>query len=360
MAVFSLGSGTEANSLDSMEKVKSYLYRLTEQLKYTFSNLDPEENFDERAKLIYAATQQKQAELEVTVDGIRASFNDYEKDVEAMIQVTVDGISQQYVTRDGVAAAINLNDQGVKIQGTKISLEGVVTANQYFKILADGSMAAVNGSFSGAITVGGSGNSSGSITVKDANNQTIGTWNNNGIGIYGGNIAIGKDAGASVANFIVDANGHVHCRYLEIDGTTNTGSIGCYALSCVGLNVDGNAHVDYTIDCSTLEAVSVVATYGPWNDSDRRLKKDIDDIDGKQALRFIKALRPTSFRFKKDEERGVGFIAQDVEDAMCEAGIDLPLVQKTDRGYLAVNYGGFAAPIVAALQEILKEREETK
>lgn len=157
MAVFSLGSGTETNSLDSMEKVKSYLYRLTEQLKYNFSNLDPEENFDERSKLIYAATQQKQAELEVTVDGIKASLNDYEKGVEALIQVTVEGITQQYVTRDGVAAAINLNDQGVKIQGTKIAFEGIVTANNNFKILSDGSMEAVNGKFSGSITTQGTG-----------------------------------------------------------------------------------------------------------------------------------------------------------------------------------------------------------
>lgn len=157
MAVFSLGSGTETNSLDSMEKVKSYLYRLTEQLKYNFSNLDPEENFDERSKLIYAATQQKQAELEVTVDVIKASLNDYEKGVEALIQVTVEGITQQYVTRDGVAAAINLNDQGVKIQGTKIAFEGIVTANNNFKILPDGSMEAVNGKFSGSITTQGTG-----------------------------------------------------------------------------------------------------------------------------------------------------------------------------------------------------------
>lgn len=400
MAVFSLGSGTEANSLDSMEKVKSYLYRLTEQLKYTFSNLDPEENFDERAKLIYAANQQKQAELEVSVDGIRASLNDYEKGVEATIQITVDGIIQRYATKEAVAqiqlavdgiiqnyatkdsvsqiqlavdgitldyctsnnvvSKINLGREGIAINAAQINLNGVVTANNNFKILSDGSMEAVNGKFSGAITVGGANNASGSITVNDANNQTIGTFNSNGIGIYGGSIAIGKDTGASVANFVVDANGHVHCRYLEIDGTTNTGSIGCYALNCVGLNVEGNAHVDYTIDCSTLDAWEVIATVGPWNDSDRRLKKDIDDIDGKQALRFIKALRPTSFRFKKDEERGVGFIAQDVKDAMFEVGIDLPLVRETDKGYLAVNYGGFVAPIVAALQEVLKEREGAK
>ena len=227
MAVFSLGSGTDTKSLDSMEKVKSYLYRLTEQLKYTFSNLDPEENFDERAKLIYAANQQRQAELEISVDGIRASLNDYEKGVEAMIQVTVDGIIQQYATKESVASIqltvdgiiqryatkdsvsqiqltvdgiiqqyatkdsvsqiqqtvdgialdyctsnnvvskINLGREGVAINAAQINLNGVVTANNNFKILNDGSMEAVNGKFSGSITTFGTGDNPKFLYVSD-------------------------------------------------------------------------------------------------------------------------------------------------------------------------------------------------
>ena len=52
-----------------------------------------------------------------------------------------------YVTKD---ANGNL-ESGVHVGADHISLEGLVTANQNFKILADGSMEAVNGKFSGRI-----------------------------------------------------------------------------------------------------------------------------------------------------------------------------------------------------------------
>lgn len=55
------------------------------------------------------------------------------------------------VTYGDVVNAINISQEGITIQAEKISLEGIVTANQNFKILEDGSMEAVNGRFSGDI-----------------------------------------------------------------------------------------------------------------------------------------------------------------------------------------------------------------
>ncbi len=51
------------------------------------------------------------------------------------------------VEKDGIIAAINLSPEVVKILANHIQLEGIVTANGYFKILEDGSMEAVNGTF---------------------------------------------------------------------------------------------------------------------------------------------------------------------------------------------------------------------
>lgn len=56
------------------------------------------------------------------------------------------------VTYGDVVNAINISQEGITIQANKISLEGIVTANSYFKILEDGSMEAVNGKFSGNVT----------------------------------------------------------------------------------------------------------------------------------------------------------------------------------------------------------------
>ena len=58
--------------------------------------------------------------------------------------------------------------------------------------------------------------------------------------------------------------------------------------------------------------------------SDRKLKKDIRDIDAEWANEFIDRLKPSSYRFKDNSYGKIhtGFIAQDVEKAMLDLGMD--------------------------------------
>lgn len=219
MAVFNLGSGTDLNNLDDLQKVKSYLYKLTEQLKYMFNNLTPEDNYSTNAQLIYAADKERQATLEVSLDAIRATYITQEgvesaiklsEDQAAMTYSTKDGTKAAlelselqaaltYVAKTGVVSAINLSQEGAKIKADKITLEGVVTANQNFKILLDGSIEAKNAKFSGSITgssisgssltLGGANNANGTLTVKNAQGQVIGTWTNAGLSVTNGTIS---------------------------------------------------------------------------------------------------------------------------------------------------------------------------
>lgn len=129
MAVFSLGSGTELNNLDDLSKVKSYLFQLTEELQYMFNNLDPQENYSELARLTMVTDGERQASIEASLDAIRLS----------------------YVSKDGIVSAINLSEELIQIEASKISLEGVVTVNGNFKVGLDGSIEATNGKFSGDI-----------------------------------------------------------------------------------------------------------------------------------------------------------------------------------------------------------------
>lgn len=129
MAVFSLGSGTELNNLDDMSKVKSYLFQLTEQLRYMFNNLDPQENYSELARLTMVTDGERQASIEASLDAIRLN----------------------YVSKDGIVSAINLSEELIQIEASKIKLEGVVTVNGNFKVGLDGSIEATNGKFSGDI-----------------------------------------------------------------------------------------------------------------------------------------------------------------------------------------------------------------
>lgn len=71
------------------------------------------------------------------------------------IEQTSTYIDQSVVKNNEVIAKINASTEGVKIKAKNIALEGLVTANEKFKVLEDGSMEAVNGKFSGEITTEG-------------------------------------------------------------------------------------------------------------------------------------------------------------------------------------------------------------
>ena len=179
MATFNLSSVGDISLVNDWSKLQSYLYQLRKQLQYMFDNLNPEENFSSEAYEKYLK------------DGEKAS----------KIEQTVDHISLEMLTKDNVVSAINLSEEGVKIQGDKISLEGLVTVNSYFKIGLDGSIEAVNGKFSGDITassmnssnvtLGGSG-TAGELNVLDANNNNIGSWTKNGVNIRKGTLNVGQ------------------------------------------------------------------------------------------------------------------------------------------------------------------------
>ena len=187
--------------------------------------------------------------------------------------------------------------------------------------------------------------------------------------IKGGSISIGGTA--SVPVFAVGADGKVTMRNFELDGVGNAASIGCDVLNCnslrvaeaatfeTSIDVGGTVDAGYinagTVSATTGDFESVYAEFGPWNDSDRRLKKDITQIRRTDALAFIMALSPKKYTMKRSGVEAAGFIAQDLLDAMKKLGVDYPLVMERENGFLAVNYTNLIAIIVAAIQEIAEE-----
>lgn len=71
-------------------------------------------------------------------------------EVSSQFLITQENINSK-VTKAEVISEINQSADEVKIKANKISLEGIVTANENFKILEDGSIESKNGSFSGNI-----------------------------------------------------------------------------------------------------------------------------------------------------------------------------------------------------------------
>lgn len=97
---------------------------------------------------------------EITYNARYATINDYTDtfatkiELNSSITQTKDEINLEVskkVDENEIISAINLTSEEAKINAPKIALEGIVTANENFKVLEDGSIEAVNGKFSGNI-----------------------------------------------------------------------------------------------------------------------------------------------------------------------------------------------------------------
>lgn len=93
--------------------------------------------------------------------------------------------------------------------------------------------------------------------------------------------------------------------------------------------------------------------------SDRRWKSDVLESD--LGLEFIAKLNPVSYSRKHDEKRRAeyGFIAQEIETTLKEAGVEnAGMLTIDDRGRYELRYNDLLAPMVKAIQELKKENEE--
>ena len=192
--------------------------------------------------------------------------------------------------------------------------------------------------------------------------------NNTAIGIEAGNsitsgdsntsIGAGSDCAATVDNQIAIGNGAV----------TDAANRGRWGNSSVSQN---NIQTDWTVD------------------SDRRIKKDIEDSD--IGLSFVNSLKPRKFkkihpseydaellekRYKKggylydddkdevikdefDEERvWDGLIAQEVKESMDNLGVEFSGWGEESNGKQGITYSTLVTPLIKAVQELSAKVEE--
>lgn len=122
--------------------------------------------------------------LTQTVDGFETRVQTAEGNLSTLTQ-TVNGISAKvFDEHENLLSQITQDGETILIQASQIELEGLVTANQNFKILADGSIEAMNGKFTGTIT-----STSGTIGGFQINDSSIGagsSWNGgvNGMSLW--------------------------------------------------------------------------------------------------------------------------------------------------------------------------------
>ena len=201
---------------------------------------------------IRTAEQLLEYAKKTTVDALTGKVTEQ----EAQLKLNAEEIEAR-VRKDGVIAAINLTSETAKIQAAKIILEGLVTANSYFKVLTDGSIEAKNANISGKVT---------------ASSGAIGGWNIGEGLLYAGSgtsyVALSTAdatyrmwagaAAAASAPFRVSKAGKLVAADAEITGkiTSSSGQIGGWSIS-EGLLYAGSG-------TAYMALTTVDATYRMW------------------------------------------------------------------------------------------------
>ena len=200
-------------------------------------------------------------------------------------------------------------------------------------------------------------------------------------GSFGGslNAASGTFKGKLVAGSATLAD----VWYVTADGLTNHSdawvkpseiSCGQYGATLIGMRGRNSGHGGYLEVAVNRSSDYIHVLYNSiersdgkyayfWDGSDRRLKKDIEEISIEEAHSIIDNVKPLSFRYKhNDEVKHYGFVAQDIDEQCQELNLENPFVLNNERsdGMKAVDYNQFIAPLIRIVQEQQKEINKLK
>lgn len=257
--------------------------------------------------------------------------------LETSIKTTAEGLETK-VSKDKLVTEINASAEKVLISSSKLDLKGLVTIS--------------------ALQESGQ-------TVINADNITTGTIKGRRLeacAMDGGAIAIGAN------NIVMNEAGLWVIGECSADKpayqVNNRGEIMQYWTDGIrrfysnGLGVSGTwvTHFDEYTASSDWYKICIAAN----NTSDARYKNTIKSLDDEEHMEeLFNSLKPSAFYYNKGTEyvetqRHLGFIAQDIEKAITEAGIeaDMALFDHINEDKLGVNKQELIALCVWQIQKL--------
>lgn len=257
--------------------------------------------------------------------------------LETSIKATAEGLETK-VSKDKLVTEINASAEKVLISSSKLDLKGLVTIS--------------------ALQESGQ-------TVINADNITTGTIKGRRLeacAMDGGAIAIGAN------NIVMNEAGLWVIGECSADKpayqVNNRGEIMQYWTDGIrrfysnGLGVSGTwvTHFDEYTASSDWYKICIAAN----NTSDARYKNTIKSLDDEEHMEeLFNSLKPSAFYYNKGTEyvetqRHLGFIAQDIEEAITEAGIeaDMALFDHINEDKLGVNKQELIALCVWQIQKL--------
>lgn len=312
--------------------------------------------------------QKKTNELERTSEKLSSTITEEVKRAAGAEETLSSRITQNAteistkVTQGQVESTIEQKADSIRLRAKNIEWSADNSS-----MTADGHLTCKNATVSGTITA--SSGSVGGFNIVDSSlrcdRSSKSDWGGNGIYIGPDGFAIGQAndwRGQPVLR--VDANlksGDVQAAkvcalafYREdqsMDGTSG-GIIWAdtQAENSKGLLLDGSFEAsDGNSDESQRNYFGI---YGVIHDkSDRRAKKDIEEIELKESQRLVYGLKPVTYVYKGDKKNTVrrGFIAQDVLECI-DSGRGI-VSQKNENGQYFMQYTEIIADLVKVVQD---------
>ncbi len=383
MAVFTSDSVDRLNLIED-RKIRSYLYKLNEDLTYMFNNLTPEDNYSELARLVYVADRENVARLEVRADGIELEVSRNSSQIANLsvqagqISAKVTDVANNYNSSMNLLAnmfSLSVNtpsgSSSAVLTGDKIALTtGHFTIDaKNLKVDASGN-ATFAGDLEGA-TLTGCDIVGGSLSIANGTLYADSGWvkfgdftvsTNNAYKMYSGDgsfeITTAKSPGGSVATVIVGKSGN----QTEIEGgnITSTGALNIPVVyATTGKHI--SEFYDIQLSKSWWKGWTITETVQDlWDQvdslSDATAKENVYNIDADEALQFLLDTRAVTFQYKSDGKWSAGVIAQEVDALQDRLEIYYPLVRLDKRSQkYRVDYKNYIPLLIAAVQNLQRQ-----
>ncbi|MGP8313533.1 tail fiber domain-containing protein [Enterocloster aldenensis] len=286
-----------------VKKVYSYIQMLNKQLIYSLRSITPEDNFTQETFLKYQETDTNIAQLEMTMNGFLSQFRDLEEELETSIRVLNGEIALKVSVGD-LCSEISATTDTIMFKSGYL----VIDSNN-FKLYKDGTAV-----FSGTIN-------GGSININDS--------------------------------FIVSSSGAVTTKAITYSGRINVNGL----LYSNYMRIAGDANIEGSLSCRYMNASYDVSCEVLFERSDRRLKEDIEEIPDDLALEIVLGYRPVTFTYKDSGKKGMGLVAQELEELQDRLGTDLPMVEHSGE-YLSIPYGTNSVLYAGAIRAQQKELDK--
>ena len=383
MAVFTSDSVDRLNSIED-RKIRSYLYKLNEDLTYMFNNLTPEDNYSELARLVYVADRENVARLEVRAGGIELEVSRNSSQIANLsvqagqISAKVTDVANNYNSSMNLLAnmfSLSVNtpsgSSSAVLTGDRIALTtGHFTIDaKNLKVDASGN-ATFAGDLEGA-TLTGCDIVGGSLSIANGTLYADSGWvkfgdftvsTNNAYKMYSGDgsfeITTAKSPGGSVATVIVGKS----ANQTEIEGgnITSTGALNIPVVyATTGKHI--SEFYDIQLSKSWWKGWTITETVQDlWDQvdslSDATAKENVYNIDADEALQFLLDTRTVTFQYKSDGKWSAGVIAQEVDALQDRLEIYYPLVRLDKRSQkYRVDYKNYIPLLIAAVQNLQRQ-----